>query len=95
MALTTLSDNSKLLIKNVNINPSRVGVIKILKKMGAKIALKNKKDYRGEKISDILIKSSKNLKAINCPAELNSSAIDEFLIIFLIGLINKPFAITI
>jgi len=85
IALTTLADNSKLLIKNVNINPSRVGVIKILKKMGAKISLKNKKDYRGEKISDILIKSSKNLKAINCPAELNSSAIDEFLIIFLIA----------
>tara|TARA_B100000787_G_scaffold127664_1_gene96740 strand:+ start:787 stop:2106 length:1320 start_codon:yes stop_codon:yes gene_type:complete len=85
MVLTTLTKNSKLLIKNVNINPSRVGVITILKKMGAKISLKNKRNYRGEKISDILIKSSNNLKAINCPAELNSSAIDEFLIIFLIA----------
>ena len=85
IALTTLTDNSKLLIKNVNVNPSRVGVITILKKMGAKILLKNQKDYRGEKISDILIKSSKNLKAINCPSKLNSSAIDEFLIIFLIA----------
>jgi len=83
MVLTTLTKNSKLLIKNVNINPSRTGVIKILKKMGAKISLKNKKSYKGEKISDILIKSSKNLKAINCPPELNSSAIDEFLIIFI------------
>ena len=62
-----------------------MGVIKILKMMGAKISLKNEKNYRGEKISDILIKSSKNLKAINCPPELNSSAIDEFLIIFLIA----------
>ena len=51
--------------------------------MGAKILLKNQKNYRGEKISDILIKSSNNLKGINCPRELNSSAIDEFLIIFL------------
>ena len=85
MVLTTLADNSKLLVKNVNINPSRVGVITILKKMGAKIILKNQKNYRGEKISDILIKSSKKLKAINCPVELNSSAIDEFLIIFLIA----------
>lgn len=85
MVLTTLADNSKLLIKNVNINPSRVGVITILKKMGAKIILKNQKNYRGEKISDILIKSSKKLKAINCPVELNSSAIDEFLVIFLIA----------
>ena len=85
MVLTTLSNNSSLLIKDVNINPSRTGVITILKKMGAKILLKNKRNYRGEKISDILIKSSKNLKAINCPPELNSSAIDEFLIIFLIA----------
>jgi len=85
IALTTLVDNSKLLIKNVNINPSRIGVITILKKMGAKISLKNKKNYRGEEISDILVESSKNLKAINCPPKLNSSAIDEFLIIFLIA----------
>ena len=85
IVLTTLANDSKLLIKNVNINPSRMGVIKILKMMGAKISLKHEKNYRGEKISDILIKSSKNLKAINCPPELNSSAIDEFLIIFLIA----------
>jgi len=85
MVLTILTKDSKLLIKNVNINPSRIGVVTILKKMGAQIMLKNKKNYRGEKISDILIKSSKKLKAINCPTELNSSAIDEFLIIFLIA----------
>ena len=85
IVLTTLAHNSKLLIKNVNINPSRTGAIKILKKMGAKISFKNQKNYRGERIADILIKSSNNLKAINCPQELNSSAIDEFLIIFLVA----------
>ena len=85
IVLTILADSSKLLIKDVNINSSRIGVITILKKMGAKISLTNKKNYRGEVISDILIKSSKNLKAINCPPELNSSAIDEFLIIFLMA----------
>tara|TARA_B110000305_G_scaffold200861_1_gene228316 strand:- start:605 stop:1927 length:1323 start_codon:yes stop_codon:yes gene_type:complete len=85
IVLTTLAEDSTLLIKNVNINPSRVGVITILKKMGAKILLKNQRNYRGEKISDIFIKSSKKLKAINCSSELNSSAIDEFLIIFLVA----------
>jgi len=83
MVLTMLTNNSELLIKNVNINPSRIGVITILKKMGAKISLKNTRNYRGEKISDIKIKTSKNLRGINCPSGLNSSAIDEFLIIFL------------
>jgi 3-phosphoshikimate 1-carboxyvinyltransferase len=85
IALTTLTNGSQLLIKNVNINPSRIGVITILKKMGAKIFLKNKKNYYGERISDIFIKSSKNLRAINCSPALNSSAIDEFLIIFLVA----------
>ena len=83
MVLTMLTNNSELLIKNVNINPSRIGIVTILKKMGAKIYLKNTRNYRGEKISDIKIKTSKNLRGINCPSELNSSAIDEFLIIFL------------
>ena len=83
IVLTILSENSKLLIKDININPSRTGIITILKKMGAKISLKNKRNYKGEKISDILIKSSKNLKGVNCPTELNSSAIDELLIIFI------------
>jgi len=85
IVLTALSKNSKLIIKNVNINSSRIGVIKILLKMGVKISLQNKTTYKGEKIADILVKSSKNLKAINCPSNLNSSAIDEFLIIFLVA----------
>ena len=73
------------MLKNVNINPSRIGIITILKKMGVKIFLKNIKKYKGEKIADIKVKSTKNLKAINCPKNLNSAAIDEFLIIFLVA----------
>ncbi|MDA9646180.1 3-phosphoshikimate 1-carboxyvinyltransferase [Candidatus Pelagibacter sp.] len=89
IVLTALSEKSKLIIRNTNVNPSRIGIIKILRKMGVNISLKNKKDYKGEKIADIFIKSSKNLKAINCPANLNSSAIDEFLIIFLVAARSK------
>ena len=89
IVLTTLANNSKLLIKDVNINPSRTGVVKILKRMGAKIFFKNIRSYKGEKISDILVISSKNLRAINCPSTLNSSAIDEFLIIFLVAARSK------
>jgi len=85
IVLTALSNNSKLKIKNVNINPSRIGIIKILKMMGVKIYFKNKKSYKGEKIADILIESSKTLKPINCPSKLNSAAIDEFLLIFLVA----------
>ena len=53
--------------------------------MGAHISLKNKKMYKGEKNADIYVKYSNALKAINCPSYLNSSAIDEFLVIFLVA----------
>ncbi len=85
IVLTALSKNSKLLIKNVNINPSRIGIITILKKMGVKINFEKKKIYKGEKIADIRILSPKSLKSINCPKNLNSGAIDEFLVIFLVA----------
>ncbi len=83
IVLTLLSKDSSLVLRNININPSRMGVIRILNKMGAKIKIKNKKKQFGEECADIIVKSSKNLKGINCPSNLNSSAIDEFLIIFL------------
>ena len=85
IVLTILSKKSQLLIKNININPTRIGIIKILKMMGASIKFSNKRSYKGEKVSDIHIKSSKNLKGINCPVRYNSSAIDEFLLIFLVA----------
>ena len=85
IVLTALSKNSKLIIKNVNVNPSRIGIISILKKMGVKIIFKNQKTYKGEKKADIKVVSAKNLNAIVCPTELNSGAIDEFLVIFLVA----------
>jgi 3-phosphoshikimate 1-carboxyvinyltransferase len=85
IVLTALSKNSKLELKNININPTRIGILKILKKMGIKINIKNSKIYKGEKVADLIILSSKKIKPINCPINLNSAAIDEFLLIFLIA----------
>ena len=85
IVLTALSKDSQLLIRNVNINNSRIGIIKILKMMGVKINFENKKLYKGEKVADIKIKNTKSLKAINCPTKFNSGAIDEFLVIFLVA----------
>ena len=85
IALTVLSKKSQLIIRNVNVNQTRIGINAILKKMGVKITYLNKKIYKGEPIADILVKSPKKLKSINCPSKLNSNAIDEFLIIFLIA----------
>ena len=85
IVLTALSKNSKIKIKNINVNKSRIGIITILKKMNCKITLKNKKIYKGEETSDIVVESSENIKGFNCPTSLNSAAIDEFLVIFLIA----------
>jgi len=85
IVLTALRKDSKLLIKNVNINPSRTGIITVLKKMGVKIVFKNQKIYKGEKNADIEVKSPNTLSSINCPTKLNSEMIDEFLVIFLVA----------
>ncbi len=85
IVLTALTENSKLKIKNVNINSTRIGIITILKRMGVKIQFTNKRSYKGELISDIVVESSEKLKSIICPTHLNSGAIDEFLVIFLVA----------
>ena len=85
IALTALLKDSKLTIKDVNINPTRTAALTILRKMGVKISLINKKIYKGEQLANICIKSPKILKSINCPTYLNSGAIDEFLVIFLVA----------
>src|SRR5210317_1264787 len=83
--LASLVRNSELLIKDVSINPSRIGIITILRKMGVKIKFEKQKVYKGEKIANIRVKSPKILKSINCPPKFNAGAIDEFLVIFLVA----------
>ena len=85
IVLSVLTKNSTLLIKNVNINPSRIGIVTILRKMGAIIKFEKQKIYKGERIANIRINGSKKLKSINCPTKLNAGAIDEFLVIFLVA----------
>ena len=63
---------SELVIKNVNINPSRTGILKILNMMNIKIKIQNIRNYKGEKIADIKIKSPKTIKPINCPSKLTN-----------------------
>ena len=85
IVLTALSKKSKLVITNVNVNPSRIGILKILRLMGIKIILRKIKIYKGEKVANIHVESAKKIKSIKCPPNLNSSTIDEFLIIFLLA----------
>jgi len=89
IALTLLTPNSKLIIKDVICNSTRIGFLKILReKMNANIKIKNLKKVAGEPVGDIFIKSSV-LKSVKCPKELVPSLIDEFCILFVIAALTK------
>ena len=89
IVLTLLTKNSSIVLKNININPSRTGMVSILNLMGAKISFYNKKKYKGEIVGDIYVKNIKKLKGIKCPIKFNTSAIDEMLLLFLVSAISK------
>ena len=85
---TLLAKKSSLLIKNVCINKTRIGFIQILKKMGGKIKILNKKKYFGEMVGDLFVQSS-NLKGINVPLKWITSSIDDLVVIWVAcGLAN-------
>lgn len=88
IALALITKNSSLKIKNINLNPFRIGFIKVLKKMNAKIQLQNLKYKYGEKVGDIIVKTS-NLKPINFPKNEVSSTIDELPILFILASLIK------
>lgn len=72
-----LVKNSKVMIKNVGINPLRAGVITSLKEMGGKISFLDEREVGGEKVADILVESS-DLQGIEVPADRAASMIDEY-----------------
>ena len=70
-------ENSEILIPMVGQNETRVGLIKTLKEMGAKIILNNLKDLQGEPVADLIVKFSK-LDGVTVPAERCVSMSDEY-----------------
>ena len=87
-ALTLLKNNSHLTIKNVGLNPTRIGFYSLLKKSGAKIKFSNRRTINHECVGDIIVKSS-NLKPLNASKKYYLSATDEFPILFVISALIK------
>ncbi|MFT4727788.1 MAG: 3-phosphoshikimate 1-carboxyvinyltransferase [Granulosicoccus sp.] len=77
----SMTPGSKLTLTGVGMNPSRTGVIDILKLMGAEIRIENERVTGGEPVADLHVVGSR-LKGITVPEELVSLAIDEFPAIF-------------
>ena len=78
----SIAPGSDLLLKHVGINPTRTGVIDILRLMGAKIEVLNERIVGGEPVADLHVMYSP-LKGIDIPEELVPLAIDEFPVLFI------------
>lgn len=82
MVAAAISQASELTLTQVGINPTRTGIIDILKLMQADIRLSNEMYVGGEPVADITIRSS-NLIGIDIPEHLVPLAIDEFPVLFI------------
>ena len=71
-----INPGSEIMIKNVGVNPYRIGALEILLSMGADIELINKRELNGEPVADIIAKSS-SLKGIDIGGDMIPKAIDE------------------
>ncbi|MDO4224239.1 MAG: bifunctional prephenate dehydrogenase/3-phosphoshikimate 1-carboxyvinyltransferase, partial [Acinetobacter sp.] len=82
MVGAAISQNADITLEAVGINPTRTGVIEILKQMGADLTLENQRIAGGEPIADIRIRGSRTLKGIHIPEDQVPLAIDEFPVLF-------------
>lgn len=80
MVLGAIMPNSEITITNVGINPTRTGIIDVLKEMGADIKLENQRESAGESVADITVRSSA-LKGTVIGGEIIPRLIDELPII--------------
>lgn len=81
MVAASIAPGSDLVIEHVGINPTRTGIIDILKLMGADITLENLREVGGEPVADIHVRAAQ-LKGITIPEALVPLAIDEFPVLF-------------
>lgn len=77
-----LVPGSEVVLKNVGVNPTRVGVIEILRRMGAEIELLNPQSFGAEPVADLRVRG-RALMGIAIDKALVASAIDEFPAVFI------------
>ena len=77
----SIAENADLTIRHVGMNPTRIGIINILREMGANIEVLNETEVGGEPVADLRVRSAK-LRGIRIPEEQVPLAIDEFPVLF-------------
>ncbi|WP_249676788.1 bifunctional prephenate dehydrogenase/3-phosphoshikimate 1-carboxyvinyltransferase [Pseudomonas abieticivorans] len=81
LVAASIAEGSDLVLEHVGINPTRTGVIDILRLMGADITLVNPREVGGEPVADLHVRAAA-LKGIDMPLALVPLAIDEFPVLF-------------
>ena len=81
MVAASIAEGSDLLLEHVGMNPTRVGVINILRAMGGDLTLQNEREVGGEPVADVRIRYAP-LKGIEIPLDQVPLAIDEFPVLF-------------
>lgn len=81
MVGASITKDADVTLQHVGINPTRTGIIDILKLMGASIELLNQREVGGEPVADIRVRSA-SLKGVHVPEHLVPLAIDEFPVLF-------------
>lgn len=82
MVAAAITPGSDITLEHVGINPTRIGVVNILKLMGTNIELLNEREVGGEPVADIRVRYG-HLKGINIPEDQVPLAIDEFPALFI------------
>lgn len=82
LVAASIAEGAELVLEHVGINPTRTGVIDILKLMGGDITLENQREVGGEPVADIRVRAAR-LKGIDIPEDLVPLAIDEFPVLFI------------
>ncbi len=72
----SIIEGSRLLLKNVGINPTRTGILDVLTEMGAHISVQNERTSGGERVADIVVAAA-NLRGVSFGAEIMPRLIDE------------------
>lgn len=85
MALAAISENDEITLENVGINPTRTGIIDVMRKMGADITLKNERTMLGEPSADITVRGG-GLSGIEIGGDIIPRLIDEIPIIAVMAL---------
>jgi len=78
MVAALLIPGAEVMLKNVGINPTRTGLIDVLRSMGAHIDIEDVRSVSGEPVADIYCKGQAGLKAVTVTAETVPSLVDEF-----------------